>query len=100
MRQNFELWVSVFVDDNDPSPENVASLTRRNPNECINQLWNSVPYCDRGFCGSNDVQPTLIRADGKRRITQIEFRPFLATALVYISFEAQERKCRPANFMS
>ena len=38
MHRNFELWVSVFNVDNDPTPKNAASLTIKNPIECMNIL--------------------------------------------------------------
>jgi hypothetical protein len=88
MHQNFELWVSVFDDDTDPAPENVPSLTSKNPNECTNCLWNSFPYCDCTLYGVHVVHPTLFSADEKPTVTQIKFRPFLANKLVHILSEA------------
>jgi hypothetical protein len=44
MQQNYERWVPVFDHDNVPVPEYVASVTSKNPDECISQFQNSVLF--------------------------------------------------------
>ena len=84
----FRALDSVFDDENDSAPGDVASLMRKYLNECVDKLWNSIPRCDYRLRGANDVYATVIGADDKPTIAQIILRQFLALELVDFSFEA------------
>jgi hypothetical protein len=100
MHQNYKRWIPVFDHDNNvPAPEYVASVTSKNPDECISQFENSVPFWDHWLCCADDVKPTLIRTDNKSHFTQIKFRPFLARTHLKILIEVWGRRMRPEDFV-